>query len=305
MKHVEVVITVTAVAVATIAAVRAWRRAQKEAESNSQRVQELEECISRQGKALKKYEATLAELQQKNGTSSPARPVLYRVVLTGGPCGGKTTALAELKRRLESLGFLILCLPEMATLFFSGGVPFPHDDDTALTFQRNLLQAQLTTEDAFIDLATQSGRPAVILLDRGTMDGKAYMSEEQWELMLEELKVTPVALRDQRYDAILHLVTAAEGAESFYTLANNQVRELGRDAAWHAGMAIRGVPARSQAEPPPQAAPSAPPPMMVEPHPVTAGAHGDAGASARDGPAHPRLLDGARAPVHRGQLDEL
>lgn len=31
-------------------------------------------------------------------------------------------------------------------------------------------------------------------------------------------------LRDQRYDAVVHLVTAADGAENFYTLANNEVR---------------------------------------------------------------------------------
>jgi len=56
------------------------------------------------------------------------------------------------------------------------------------------------------------------------MDGKAYMTDSQWELLLEEAKVTPIMMRDQRYDAILHLVTAADGAESFYTLANNAVR---------------------------------------------------------------------------------
>lgn len=32
-------------------------------------------------------------------------------------------------------------------------------------------------------------------------------------------------MRDNRYDAILHLVTAADGAESFYTLTNNVVRK--------------------------------------------------------------------------------
>ena len=54
----------------------------------------------------------------------------------------------------------------------SGGAPFPHDEASAFTFQKNLLQLQLAMEDAFIDIATQSGRPTVILLDRGAMDGK-------------------------------------------------------------------------------------------------------------------------------------
>jgi Tfp pilus assembly protein PilE len=33
-----------------------------------------------------------------------------------------------------------------------------------------------------------------------------------------------VYLRDKRYDVVLHLVTAADGAEKFYTLENNAAR---------------------------------------------------------------------------------
>ncbi len=35
---------------------------------------------------------------------------------------------------------------------------------------------------------------------------------------------TVQSLRDQRYDAVFHLVTTAIGAEEFYTNANNQTR---------------------------------------------------------------------------------
>ena len=162
---------------AVVVAIRAWRRAQADADVQAKKLTSLEEVILRQQSALKKYELALAELQQ-NGSATPARPVLYRVVLTGGPCGGKTTALAEIKARLESLGFLILCMPEVATLLFGGGAPFPHDEASAFTFQKNLLRLQLSMEDAFIDIATQSGRPTVILLDRGAMDGKVRVARQ-------------------------------------------------------------------------------------------------------------------------------
>lgn len=33
---------------------------------------------------------------------------------------------------------------------------------------------------------------------------------------MDELNMTTVMLRDNRYDAVLHLVTAADGAEEFY-----------------------------------------------------------------------------------------
>ena len=48
------------------------------------------------------------------------------------------------------------------------------------------------------------------------MDGSAYVEKSQWRGLMDELGVTQVQLRDQRYDAVLHLVTAADGAEKFY-----------------------------------------------------------------------------------------
>jgi hypothetical protein len=49
--------------------------------------------------------------------------------------------------------------------------------------------------------------------------------------MLSELQLDEVALRDHRYDCIVHLVTAAKGAEQFYTLENNSTRTEGLDLA--------------------------------------------------------------------------
>ena len=42
--------------------------------------------------------------------------------------------------------------------------------------------------------------------------------------VLEEFNWTVPQLRDQRYEAVVHLVTAAIGAERFYTLENNKAR---------------------------------------------------------------------------------
>ena len=38
-------------------------------------------------------------------------------------------------------------------------------------------------------------------------------------------------VRDQRYDAVYHLVTCADGADSFYSLANNKGRSESMQAA--------------------------------------------------------------------------
>jgi predicted ATPase len=151
-------------------------------------------------------------------------PKVHRVVLTGGPCGGKTTALTQLRARLSELGFLVLCVPEMATMLFSNGCPFPNSDVSKFAIQRGILQLQLAVEDIFAGVAKGLGKDCVLVCDRGTMDGKAYLTEPQWLQMLDELSLLPERLRDRRYDAVVHLVTAADGAEAFYTLANNKAR---------------------------------------------------------------------------------
>ena len=42
--------------------------------------------------------------------------------------------------------------------------------------------------------------------------------------MLDHVQSDVVELRDNRYDQIIHMVSAAIGAEAFYQLANNAVR---------------------------------------------------------------------------------
>ena len=76
-----------------------------------------------------------------------------------------------------------------------------------------------------------NNRDIVILCDRGLMDGCAYVSKNQWEACLEELGLKTIQLRENRYDGILHLVTAADGAEEFYELETNEARYEGLEAA--------------------------------------------------------------------------
>ena len=56
----------------------------------------------------------------------------------------------------------------------------------------------------------------VILIDRGLCDGSAYVSREDWQALMDDLCMSTVMLRDNRYDAVLHMVTAADGAEEFF-----------------------------------------------------------------------------------------
>ena len=72
--------------------------------------------------------------------------------------------------------------------------------------------------------------PVVIICDRGALDISAYLSTEMWEKITGLCNVTTQQLRD-RYDAVLHLVSAADGAEQYYNTTSNEVRTEGIEKA--------------------------------------------------------------------------
>ena len=63
----------------------------------------------------------------------------------------------------------------------------------------------------------------LIVCDRGLLDGKAYTKKSEFLEILKYVNKNEVELRDS-YDAVFHLVTAAKGAEQFYTTSNNTAR---------------------------------------------------------------------------------
>jgi molybdopterin-guanine dinucleotide biosynthesis protein A len=92
---------VAALAATTAAALAASYWAHKSRRRHEARLAMLEALVRQQRTQLREREAQLRTLEQNSTSGLPVAESLYRVVLTGGPCGGKTTALANLKERLE------------------------------------------------------------------------------------------------------------------------------------------------------------------------------------------------------------
>lgn len=82
----------------------------------------------------------------------------------------------------------------------------------------------MVLEDIFIDIALNSELKTVIICDRGVMDGSAYTDDNVWQALLDETAWNTIQLRDRRYEAVIHMVTSADGAEEFYTGENNEAR---------------------------------------------------------------------------------
>ena len=149
---------------------------------------------------------------------------IKRIVLTGGPCAGKTTALVRIVDHFSNLGFKVFTVPEVPTLYSQGGWSYL-TPNPRLYYEGELsiLQTQLALEDSFMRLAETCTKPAFVVCDRGTMDISAYISPDMWHDITSRCSTDSNALR-RRYDAVLHLVSAADGAEQYYTLATNANR---------------------------------------------------------------------------------
>jgi len=161
-----------------------------------------------------------------------ARRKIWKLVLTGGPCGGKTTGQARLSTFFENLGWKVYRVPETATVLLGGGVNFAELPEYAqIEFQENLLRTMIQIENSFFALAEASERNCLVICDRGTMDASAFVSKEQWEEILARNQCDEVDIRDNRYHQVVHMVTSAKGAEQYYSIDNHATRLEGLEEA--------------------------------------------------------------------------
>lgn len=164
------------------------------------------------------------------------------IAVTGGPCAGKSSLLSRIDKTLTEKGYRVLMIPETATELILGGIKPFGGCMSMYDFQRFVFPKQLHKEELYRQAAELVPEEKVVIVcDRGILDNKAYVSDEEFLQLLAMLGRTEAGVRDS-YDAVIHLVTAADGAEYAYTLSNNsartetpeQARELDRKAlkAW-------------------------------------------------------------------------
>ena len=151
-------------------------------------------------------------------------PDIKKIVLTGGPCAGKTTALVKITEYFSGFGYKVFNVPEVPTIYSTAGWNYlTPNRDLYYQGERAILETQLALEDQFRHLAEVCTKPVLIVCDRGTMDISAYIKPEEWQEITAMAGTNPNELLE-RYDAVLHLVSAADGAEQYYTTATNSTR---------------------------------------------------------------------------------
>jgi predicted ATPase len=143
-----------------------------------------------------------------------------RIVITGGPGAGKT-AILEMVRHLMCPHITIL--PEAASILFGGGFWRKTDTPAKEAAQRAIYYVQREQER----MVLEEGQNAVVLCDRGTLDGLAYWPASG-QLFFKQLH-TSRKLELHRYEVVIHLRTPE--AKQGYNLSNPVRIESALEAA--------------------------------------------------------------------------
>lgn len=124
-----------------------------------------------------------------------------KLVITGGPSGGKTTLIEVLKKEF---GNKIKIAPEAASILYKGG--FPRIKNYAGYFHAQL--AIVSTLRHIEDLLVECHPDSLIICDRGSLDSLAYWPDASEHFFSNIQSTRQVELL--RYDWVLHLDTATE-----------------------------------------------------------------------------------------------
>lgn len=153
---------------------------------------------------------------------------VVKLVLTGGPCGGKSTGIAVIEQALSDRGYKVIVQEEIATIVINSGINPSVISNKA--FQKMILELQIERDKTYEKAISEIDKQVVIIYDRGLMDGLGYIDKKDFKEIVNSLGFTIADIRDC-YDGVFNLVTAADGAREFYTLENNKARSESAEQA--------------------------------------------------------------------------
>lgn len=151
---------------------------------------------------------------------------ISKIVLTGGPCAGKTTGMSWIIDNFTKRGYKVLVVAETATELITGGA-YPWEVVSSVEFQIALYNMLKEKEAAYEAIAENLNVEKVLIIcDRGALDAEAYLNQDQIKEFHSDARVAASAMQMMDdYDAVFHLVTAAKGAAEYYTTENNESRK--------------------------------------------------------------------------------
>lgn len=156
---------------------------------------------------------------------------IKKIVLTGGPCGGKTEILGDIEKHLTEKGYYVITIPETATQLIKSKMYPCMDEENVLMFQDIVLKFQLMKEQQAERYAREKlfNKEVIILCDRAIMDNRVYLnSQNDFEKILKENGLDELNVL-HGYDMVIDLISTASYMKEKYKL--DGVREEPVDVA--------------------------------------------------------------------------
>lgn len=163
--------------------------------------------------------------------------MITKIVITGGPCAGKSTAIRHIQKTkpFEKMGYTVICIPEAATTLFSQNIT-PKTCGSLKTYQAIQFRLQLENERTAFNIAQMlPNKNVLIICDRGIFDGKAYINQNDFNDIVEHYakiyshKVSEEFLLND-YHAVFHMLTAAKTQETYQCTDNPARSETAKQA---------------------------------------------------------------------------
>lgn len=126
-----------------------------------------------------------------------------KIVLTGGPCAGKTTIINKIKECVDN----VIIVEETATFLFRKGLVI-NQNISLENFQKLMILVQFYKELEYEKKAIESDENIIILCDRGILDSGAYIEKSKYSEYLKEFKIDYKKVIEF-YDKIIYLETVA------------------------------------------------------------------------------------------------
>ena len=148
---------------------------------------------------------------------------ILKIVITGGPCAGKSSALEYLIKYYQQQNIKVFYINEVATELINQGIA-PWTCKTSLEFQKIRMNLQFQKELEIDEKIKKCNDDKILVIyDRGLMDSNAYTKDNEFSNVLKDLNLSIIEARD-RYDAVFHLSSVSKDKQEFYTLSNNSAR---------------------------------------------------------------------------------
>ena len=105
---------------------------------------------------------------------------IFKIVITGGPCAGKSTAMSWVQNAFTQKGYRVLFVSESATELITSGIA-PWTCGTNVEYQKCQMKLQIEKEKIFERAAKNMAAERILIVcDRGALDNKAYMSDMEF-----------------------------------------------------------------------------------------------------------------------------